>query len=501
MTTLLRGGWVVTFDGARHRVVPNGEVAFEGARILYAGPRWDGTPAQVVDLPGMLISPGFINTHAHIGVELMAPFVDLSLSAGTHSRYAPSQAVASQRDLPPSLSQDEQQLSGEFALVQMLKCGATTIVDAAGSGPLWWLGNPPGDEELLLETAARVGARVYGALSYRSGRVYRDATGAPGWVWDEEGGREGLRRAVAFALRHRGTRGGLVEALLCPHAVDNCSPALLQATKAAAAEHGLIVQIHCAQYEFEVQRIRERYGRTPVEHLATLGLLGPEVVLGHTIYTQGHVAVGGDPTRDLGLIADSGASVAHSPLPFARRGETLQSFARYRAAGINVAMGCDIWPADIIAEMRLAWFLGKAVDRTPESPSCQDVYDAATLGGARALGRADLGRLAPGAVADIVVVDLTRGHIGPVLDPIRALVTCATGQDVSSVWVQGRRVVDAGRALFADESKLRSGAEATYRSMVRAAMARDPVGATPRAMLGLDYEPPVLAAATGERVP
>lgn len=500
MITLLRGGWVVAFDGDRHRIVPNGEVAFDGAHILYAGPRWDGTPAQIVDLPGMLISPGFINVHAHVGVELMAPFVDIPLSAGAHRRYAPSQAFATQRDLPPSLSQEEQQLSGEFGLVQMLKCGATTIVDAAGSGPLWWLGNPPGDEEMLLETAARVGARVYGALSYRSGRVYRDAHCAPGWVWDEEAGHEGLRRAVAFALRHRGTRGGLADALLCPHAVDNCSPALLRATREAAAEHGLIVQIHCAQYEFEVQRIREQYGRTPVEHLAALGFLGPEVILGHTIYTQGHVAVGGDPTRDLGLIAGSGASVAHSPLPFARRGETLQSFARYRAAGINVAMGCDIWPADIIAEMRLAWVLGKAVDRTPEAPSCQDVYDAATLGGARALGRADLGRLAPGATADIVVVDLTRGHIGPVLDPIRALITSATGQDVHSVWVQGRRVVEAGRALFADEAKLRSGAEAVYRSLVRAAMARDPAGATPREMLGLDYEPPLLAAAMEERV-
>jgi cytosine/adenosine deaminase-related metal-dependent hydrolase len=500
MITLLRGGWVAAFDGTRHRVVPNGEVVFDRARILYAGPRWDGTPAEVVDLPGMLISPGFINTHAHVGVELMAPFVDLPLSAGTHRRYGPSRDFAGRRDLPPSLSREEQQLSGEFSLVQMLKCGATTIVDAAGSGPLWWLGNPPGDEEMLLETAARVGARVYGALSYRSGRVYRDAHGTPGWVWDEDAGHEGLRRAVAFAVRHRGTRGGFADALLCPHAVDNCSPALLRATKEAAAEHGLRVQIHCAQYDFEVQRIRERYGRTPVEHLATLGFLGPEVILGHTIYTQGHVAVGGDPTRDLGLIADSGASVAHSPLPFARRGETLQSFARYRAAGINVAMGCDIWPADIIAEMRLAWFLGKAVDRTPESPSCQDVYDAATLGGARALRRGDLGRLAPGATADIVVVDLGRGHIGPVLDPIRALVTCATGQDVHSVWVQGRRVVEAGRALFADEAKLRAGAEAVYRSMARAAMARDPVGATPPEMLGLDYEPPVLAAATEERV-
>jgi cytosine/adenosine deaminase-related metal-dependent hydrolase len=367
-------------------------------------------------------------------------------------------------------------------------------VDAAGSGPLWWLGNPPADEEMLLDTAARVGARVYASLSYRSGRVYYDRAGRAHWHWDEEFGLEGLRRAVDFAVRHRGSRGGLGETLLCPHAVDNCSPDLLRATRMAARDNGLIIQIHCAQYEFEVARIREHYGRTPVGHLADLGILGPDVILGHTIYVQGHTAVGGDPDADLALIAGSGASVAHSPLPFARRGETLQSFGRYRAAGVNLAIGCDIWPADIVAEMRLAWFLGKAAGRTPEEPTCQDVFDAATLGGARALGRDDLGRLAPGATADIVLVDLSRLHIGPVLDPIRSLITCATGQDVCAVWVQGRRVVDAGRALHADEDRLRAGAERVYRSFVAAARERDPIGATPEVMLRLDFRPPLLTS-------
>jgi cytosine/adenosine deaminase-related metal-dependent hydrolase len=495
MVTLIRGGWVMAFDGSRHRTIPNGEVAFERDRILYAGPRWDGTPAQVIDATGMLVAPGFINTHAHIGVDLMAPFVDVRLDGKKRQRYGPSQAAAARRDLPPSLSLEEQRVSAEFSLVQMLKCGATTIVDAAGSGPLWWLGNPPDDEIMLLDTTARVGARVYASLSYRSGRVYHDGEGKTAWFWDEEFGFEGLRRAVAFAVHHRGTRAGLAETLLCPHAVDNCSPELLGATRRAATEHGMLIQIHCAQYEHEVQRIRELYNCTPVEHLATLGFLGPDVILGHTIYVQGHSAMGGDSDKDLGLIAGSGASVAHSPLPFARRGETLQSFARYRAAGVNVAIGCDIWPADIIAEMRLAWFLSKAVDRASTVPSCLDIFDAATLGGARALGRDDLGRLTPGAKADIVLVDLSRYHFGPVVDPIRALITCASGQDVQAVWVEGRKVVDAGRAVNADEDRLRSGAETVYRSMVEAARARDPLGASPQEMLGLDYQPPLLGRA------
>lgn len=492
MATLIRAGWVIAFDGTRHRAIPNGEVAFEGSQILYAGPKWSGTATHVVDAPGMLASPGFINTHAHIGVELMAPFVDLPTAAGRRARYNVSEAYAARRELPQSLTPEEQQIAGEYGLVQQLKCGATTIVDAAGSGPLWWLGNPPGDEEMLLETTERVGARVYASLSYRTGRVYYNAEGDANWYWDEEFGHEGLRRAVGFALKHRNTRGGLAQAMLCPHAVDNCSPELLIASKRVADEHDLLIQVHCAQYEFENQRIRERYGLTPVEHLAHIGFLGPKIILGHTIYVQGHVAVGGDPSRDLALIADSGASVAHSPLPFARRGETLQSFGRYRAAGVNVSIGCDIWPADIIAEMRLAWLLAKAIARTPDTPTCWDVYEAATVGGARALHRPDLGRLSAGATADIVLIDLGRHHFGPVVDPVRALITCGTGQDVHAIWVQGRKVVDGGRALHADEPALRGGAQRVYRSLARAARERDSVGAEVEAMLELGYTPPVL---------
>jgi len=492
MTTLIRGGWVVAFDGWHHRVIPEGDVVFDGSRITYAGPRWNGVADETVDAKGMLVSPGFINTHAHIGVDIMSTFIDPPAGSPGRGRYSPSQTFVTQSELPPSLTPDEQRISGEFSLVQMLKCGATTIVDAAGSGPLWWMGNPPGDEVALLDTAARIGARVYASLSYRSGRVYYGADGRADWHWDEAFGFEGLRRAVAFAVEHRGTRGGYAETLLCPHAVDNCSPALLQATKRAADEHGLLAQVHCAQYDFEVRLIRERFGCTPVEHLANIGFLGSNIILGHTVYTQGHVAVGGDPARDLRLIAEAGSSVAHSPVPFSRRGETLQSFGRYRAAGVNVAIACDIWPADIIEEMRVAWFLAKAVDRTGTQPSCYDIFDAATLGGARALRRDDLGRLAPGAKADIVLIDLDRHHYGPVVDPIRSLFVSGTGQDVHSVWVEGRKAVEAGRVLRADEAALRRAAEGVFRSTIRAARERDPVGATLREILGLDYEPPVL---------
>lgn len=480
-TTLLRGGWVAVWDGRQHQIVAPGEVAMRDGRILYAGLRFTGHADVVIDQPDWFICPGFINLHGHIGVEVMASLVDLSRD----DRFAPSREFSQRAPLTlePSLTPDEQRLSAEFSLVQMLRCGATTIVDAGGSGPIWWLGNPPGDEEMLVETVGRIGCRAYLSLAHRSGRSYQNPDRSRDWHWDEEMGRAGLRQALQFAQRHRGRYDGRVEVMLNPHAVDNCSPALLAATLAEARAADLLIQIHTAQYAHEVALIRARYGDSPVGHLHKLGFLGPDVILGHCVFITGHPDVGGDPDRDLSLIAAAGSSVAHSPLPFARMGEALYTLPRYLDHGITVGIGCDIWPADIIAEMRLAWFLGKQTNRTAERPTCREVFTAATVGSANALGRGDLGRLEAGALADVVCVDLGRYHFGPVLDPIRSLITCGSGQDVAAVYVDGLPVVANGHVLNADEDALRMAAPGILRSMLRAASQRDPLGRTAETLL------------------
>ena len=452
-----------------------------GDRILYAGHRFDGQADRVIDRPGWFICPGFINLHGHIGVEVMAAMVDIPRD----DRFAPSPDFSRRAPvtLEPSLTPEEQRLSAEFSLVQMLRCGATTIVDAGGSGPIWWLGNPPDDEELLVETVGRVGCRAYLSLAHRSGRSYQNAGSQPRLALGRGDGHGAPAAGAALRGAHRGKYDGRVQAMLNPHAVDNCSPALLQATLAEARAADLLIQIHTAQYAYEVTLIRERYGDTPVGHLHNLGFLGPDIILGHCIFITGHPDVGGDPDRDLRLIADAGSSVAHSPLPFARTGEALYTLPRYLDHGITVGIGCDIWPADIIAEMRLAWFLGKHTNRTAERPTAMEVFTAATVGSADALGRSDLGRLAEGALADVVCIDLSRYHFGPVLDPVRALITCGTGQDVDAVFVGGEPVVWEGRVLNADEDALRAAAPGILQSMLRAASERDPLGRTAESVL------------------
>jgi cytosine/adenosine deaminase-related metal-dependent hydrolase len=479
--TLIKAGWIAAWDGSRHQIIENGEVAFEGDRIRYVGKRFDGRADITLEHPHWFLCPGFINLHGHVGLELNAGLVDTS----NDERFAPSREYCERAPLnqEPSLTPEEQQLSGELSLVQMLRTGTTTVVDAAGSGPIWWLGNPPDDEEHLIDTVGRLGCRAYLSLSYRSARAYQKPDGTRGWHWDEGMGMEGLHQAVDFATKHRGKFAGRVDVMLTPHAVDNCSPELLQSTLEMARADDLLIQIHTAQYPYEVKLVQERYGTTSVGHLHDIGFLGPDIILGHCIYVTGHPAMDDQTDRDLHVIAASGSSVAHSPLPFARRGEALHSLPRYLDAGINVGIGCDIWPADIIAEMRLAWFMGKQSSQSEGQPTCLDVFHAATVGSADALHRDELGRLSAGAKADIVCIDLSGYHFGPVLDPIRALITCGTGQDVDSVFIDGELVVASGTVVNARQHQLRDAAPAILQSMLAAATERDPFGRTATSLL------------------
>jgi cytosine/adenosine deaminase-related metal-dependent hydrolase len=172
-------------------------------------------------------------------------------------------------------------------------------------------------------------------------------------------------------------------------------------------------------------------------------------------------------------------------LPFIRGGVALHTLPRYLDHGINVGIGCDMWPVDIIEEMRLAWFMGKHTNQTAERPTCMEVFTAATVGSANAIRRDDLGRLAPGARADIVCVDLSRYHYGPVLDPVRSLVAFGKGQDVDTIFVDGRMIVEGGRVLNADEEKLRAAAPGILRNLHKAASERDPTGRTTESILGV----------------
>jgi cytosine/adenosine deaminase-related metal-dependent hydrolase len=151
----------------------------------------------------------------------------------------------------------------------------------------------------------------------------------------------------------------------------------------------------------------------------------------------------------------------------------LESFGGYLKAGVNMALGTDTTPHNMLEEMRKASSLARIAGRDIHDVSLADLLHAATVGGAQALLREDLGRLAHGAKADLVVVDLECVDMQPARDPLRSLVFHAADRAVRDVYVDGSKVVAQGRVLTLDQADAAARLGEAQRRMMAAAPQRD----------------------------
>jgi 5-methylthioadenosine/S-adenosylhomocysteine deaminase len=475
LRTLIQGSYVVAFDGNGHRIIRDGVVVFEGSEIVHVGKSYEGEVDHTIDAKGKLISPGFINIHALASTSITHLRLDGSMSALNVSK---AYVVDEEGNL--DLIGEDLQTSSLFAWVELLKGGATTSVAITPMAPSRWE-SPREQAEVLAKTAGELGARAYISHQYRSGVKYWTRDGASHYHWNKQAGKTGLARAIQFAERFEGSYGDRVQTMLFPYQFDTCSPELLKETKKAARERNLIIHMHAAQSLYELYESLRRYGKTPVQYLYDTGFLDAKVILTHVLYTTLNPLSGypKNDTQDIQLLAESGTTVAHCPVLYSRgvRGEgMLRSFGEYLRMGCNMTLGTDTFPMDMIVEMRCAAVMGKVADRDPLAVTARDVFNAATLGGAKALGREDLGRLAPGAKADIVIVDLTGLHVGLIDDPIKTLVYMASQRDIEMVIVDGRVVVEGGRVPGVDEEELAKKANEVNQRQKMAFTRQNPMG-------------------------
>src|SRR5262249_18453084 len=407
MRPLGRGGWVAGFDGRDHELLRDGVVVYEDDRILYVGHRFDGQADRTVDARGKLVSPGFINCHIHAGSNAPHTF----LMDSTKADYFGSNFIAynaGRRGTGASRAAARADVEQKYGVWAAIRGGATTIMD---------VGTRNADEFVAM--VGELGARVYAGPAFRTTGYVFDEQGRVQWDPEPTPDLAGLEAAVAFQRKYDGAHNGRVRAMLYPDQLDTCSVDLLKATRRAANETGMRISLHVAMNLVEFHMMLREHRLTPIELVQSIGFLGPDVILGHCVFHNGHSWAHYPYTDDLQILADSGATVAHAPYKYAKQGIMLESLSRYRERGINVALGTDTFPQDLISEMRLAWMMNRFAEASFRVGKPHDVFDCATLGGARALGRDDLGRLAPGARADILIVNIGGAHFGAVRDPIK----------------------------------------------------------------------------------
>jgi cytosine/adenosine deaminase-related metal-dependent hydrolase len=438
MRTLIRAGDVVGWN-RDHYIIRGGDLVLEDDRVAFVGRGYTGPADRVLDVPGRLVSPGFVNLHCQVDSSHGPLWYDTD----TPHLYAirPSSWLHDPNETPV-FTPEEVRAGARLGMGTALRCGATTVVGINTMVFKRW-DDAPWEPDLFAEVADDLGVRAYLSHHFRDGVV---AGPTPHVVWNRVAGRRGLQRALAFVERLRARASGRIQGLLFPYTLDTVSEALLSEVREAATATGVRIKMHFAQSRFELEHVQTATGADPVSFLERIGFLGPDVILTHAL----HIAEESD--RDLDVLAAHGVHIAHCPVVIRRSGRLLRSFSRYRRAGINIGLGTDTFPQDMLEEMRWAALGSKLADGHAASGLAAEVYAAATVGGADALGREDLGRLTVGAKADVTIVDLRHLLIGPADDPIRMLVHYATAQDVEHVFVDGVQVVEHGRVRGLDEA-------------------------------------------------
>lgn len=439
--TLVSGRWVVGHQDGRHLLIERGEVVFEDGAIVFVGHAFPGEVARRIDRPDALIAPGFVDLDAVSDLDTAVLSLD-NTPSWRKGRVWPQSYVA--RSPYEMYSPDELAFQKRYAFAQLLRNGVTTALPIASLFYRQW-GETYGEFAAAAQAAEELGLRVYLGPAYRSGHTIVDEAGTVSLLIDEARGLAGLDEAVRFCRDMEGRAGGLVRTMLAPDRIEGCTPELLRRTAEAARALDVPLRLHCHQSRFEVDEVAMRHGLSPTGWLASLGLLGPRVLLPH--FTDFPVFDGvSTRERDLATLLEADATVVHCPVVMARNGAALDHLSDLRERGLRIGLGTDTWPPDMILNMQVGLMLGRVMARSVSRPSSAEMFDAATWIGADALGRPDLGRLMPGARADLIAIDFGHDGIGQVIDPIQTLMQSSCGRDVTDVVVDGRLVME-GRIL------------------------------------------------------
>ena len=460
-TWIKNADWVAAWAAAngRHVYKRNCDVVFQGDAITFVDKGYDGHADETIDGGALFVMPGLIDIHAHPHHE--PAYKGIREEHGVAEMYMTG---LYERSLAFELDEEGCRAGAEVAYAELLASGVTTLADLSSDFDGWF--------DLL----ARSGLRGYVAPFYASARWHLESRHELKFKWDEKAGRDGFDEALRLIDRAEQHSSGRLSGLVYPAQIETCTEDLLRDSAAAARDAGRPVTTHISQSVMEFNEIVRRHGKTPVQWADEIGLLGPSTILGHCIFIDEHSSLRWHTARDVGLLAESGTSIAHCPSPFARYGDALEDFGRYLRAGVNLGMGTDVSPHNLIEEMRLALILSHIVTKDIHATSTSDLFHAATVGGVKALLRDDLGRLAPGMKADIVLVDLADVGMMPARDPLKSLIYTAADRAVCDVFVDGIQVVADRKVLNLDRADAAGRLQEAQARMIEAVPEHDYAG-------------------------
>ena len=390
----VEAGWILTWEHGAPRLLRDGHVVVSASRFADIRPGPFRGDLASVSVPNDILLPGFISGHTHVASGTPTR----GIIEGAGSSRPSAHAVA-------ALSDEELDDLTAYNLAEVLRSGCTTQLEMSQNLR---------QAESYVRVALKWGVRGYpGGMIPGTPRV--DAIWAranddvllnsvPDTLAEIESNR-------LFGLDQMDAGGGLIKPMLAPHATDTHTPETMRAMKVAADQLGTGIHFHIAQSDDETERVRRMWGKTPVEWIETFGMFEAPVFGAHMMALEWRT----DPA----ILNDACAVYVHCPSAGGAGGAT-QPYPEALGAGMNVNIGLDTHSNDYVENMKLAVIAGRARGRLIDGhhqgpvrlPIIEDAISGATTVAAKALGRDDLGRIAPGAFADFTTVDLTGFLVG-----------------------------------------------------------------------------------------
>jgi 5-methylthioadenosine/S-adenosylhomocysteine deaminase len=434
---IVRGGWVVTMDGA-FRVIENGAVVVRRERIVEVGPYTEVaakyTAARTIDARGRIVMPGLINTHTHVPMVMFRGIADdLVLMDWLQKYIFPAEAK----------NVDEQfvRWGTRLGCLEMIRGGTTAYVD------MYYF------EDAIADETARAGMRAV------LGETLIDFPAPDNKTWDA-----GMAYVEKFVTKWK--HHPLITPAIAPHAPYTVSTEHLKQAHEFSVRHKVPLIIHVAEDYAEVKTIQERYNASSVAYLDRIGLLDDRVIAAHVVW----------PTEDdIKTLASRSVGVSHCPQSNMKLAAGVSPVPQMLRAGVAVGLGTDGAASNndlsLWEEIDTAAKLHKLISKDPTTLNAREAIEMATIRGARAINLdKDIGSLEAGKLADLIIIGASSPHQTPLYNVYSHLAYATKASDVETVMINGRVVMENRRVLTIDEILVRAKAN-EYRDRIRKSLA------------------------------
>ena len=413
MNLLIKNATVVLPDGQ----TKTANIAVEGSKILAIGEApADFIAEQTIDAKDMLAIPGFVNAHTHASMTLLRSYADdMELMTWLNDHIWPVEAKMISNDI---------YWGAALAAVEMIQSGTTTFADMYG--PFM---------ERVADVVTESGMR--GVLSR-------------GIIGVAPDGEKKLEENVTLYEDYNGAANGRIKVMFGPHAPYTCPPDFLKKVAAAAQRLGAEVHIHMNETKAEIEQITKQYGKRPFEYVEDTGLFESPTLAAHCVHLS---------DDEIAIIKKHNIRVAHNPGSNMKLASGIAPVPRLLKEGVTVALGTDGTSSnnnlDMLQEVQLAALLHKVNEYDPLAVPAFEALKMGTEYGAKAVGLDGIGRIAPGAKADIVLVSMKGAAWVPRFNEVSLLVYSGSAADVDTVICDGKVLMQHRELLTLDEEKIK----------------------------------------------